>query len=75
MRGDMANKRPLVMTNEDWKKHRNATECHICDKSLCKDLFLDSMAIYAKANNPRVEGYDPTQPKNYITYLEASNLY
>ena len=46
MRGDMANKRPLVMTNEDWQKHRNATECHICDKSLCKDLFLDSMAIY-----------------------------
>ena len=42
---DMANKRPLVMTNEDWQKHRNATECHICDKSLYKDLYLDSMAI------------------------------
>ena len=46
MRGDMANKRPLVMTNEDWKKHRNATECHICDKGLYKDLYLDSMALY-----------------------------
>ena len=42
----MANKRPLVMTNEDWQKHRNATECHICDKSLYKDLYLDSMALY-----------------------------
>ena len=42
----MANKRPLVMTNEDWQKHRNATECHICDKSLYKDLYLDSMAVY-----------------------------
>ena len=30
---------------------------------------------YAKANNPRVEGYDPTQPTNYITYLGANNLY
>ena len=30
---------------------------------------------YAKANNPRVEGYDPAQPKNYITYLDANNLY
>ena len=30
---------------------------------------------YAKANNPRVEGYDPTQPINYITYLDANNLY
>ena len=30
---------------------------------------------YAKANNPLVEGYDPTQPTNYITYLDANNLY
>ena len=30
---------------------------------------------YAKANNPLVEGYDPTQPINYITYLAANNLY
>ena len=30
---------------------------------------------YAKANNPRVEGYDPAQPTNYITYLDANNLY
>ena len=46
MREDMANKRPLVMTNEDWQKHRNATECHICDKGLYKDLYLDSMVLY-----------------------------
>ena len=30
---------------------------------------------YAKANNSQVEGYDPTQPTNYITYLDANNLY
>ena len=30
---------------------------------------------YAEANNPLVEGYDPTQPINYITYLAANNLY
>ena len=46
MREDMANKRPLVMTNEDWQKFRNATECHICNKGLCEDLYLDSMAVY-----------------------------
>ena len=46
MREDMANKRPLVMTNEDWKKYRNAGECHICNKSLYKDLYLDSMEVY-----------------------------
>ena len=30
---------------------------------------------YAKANNPRVEGFDPAQSTNYITYLDANNLY
>ena len=30
---------------------------------------------YAKANNLRVEGYDPDQLTNYITYLDANNLY
>ena len=30
---------------------------------------------YAKANNPLVEGYDPAEPTNYITYLDANNLY
>ena len=41
MREDMANNRPLVMTKEDWQKHRNASECHICNKSLFKDHYLD----------------------------------
>jgi len=29
----------------------------------------------AKANNPLIEGYDPAEPTNYITYLDANNLY
>ena len=27
---------------------------------------------YAKASNSRVEGYDPSKPTNYITYLDAN---
>ena len=46
MREDMANKRPLVMTNEDWQKYRNEAECHICSESLYKDLYLDSMEVF-----------------------------
>jgi len=46
MREDMAHKRPLVMTPEDWQKHRKATNCHICAKGLVKDLYCDSMAVY-----------------------------
>ena len=53
MREDMANKRPLVMTNEDWQKHRNATECQICNKSLVKDQFLDSISVH----NPNSGNY------------------
>ena len=30
---------------------------------------------YARANNPRVEGYDPQKPDNHILYLDANNLY
>ena len=46
MREDMASKSQLVMANEDWQKHKNATKCHICNKSLVKDLYCDSMAVY-----------------------------
>ena len=30
---------------------------------------------YARANNPLVEGYDPSKPNSWITYLSANNLY
>jgi len=30
---------------------------------------------YARANNPLVEGYDPSKPTTYIIYLDANNLY
>jgi len=30
---------------------------------------------YARANNPLVEGYDPSKPNSCITYLDANNLY
>ena len=30
---------------------------------------------HAKANNPQVEGYNPAEATNYITYLDANNLY
>ena len=46
MREDMAKNRPLVMTPEDWKNHRQAVECHICNKALLKDLFLDSVGVH-----------------------------
>ena len=53
MRKDMANKRPLVMTPEDWQKHSASTDCHICNKSLVRLMFLDSVS----AHNPQTGVY------------------
>lgn len=30
---------------------------------------------HAKANNPRIDGYDLNKPKSHIMYLDANNLY
>ena len=45
IRESLATPKPLVMTAEDWEKHKNSTECHISNKSLIKDLFLDSIPV------------------------------
>jgi len=47
MRAELANSKPLLMMPEDWEKQKcNATDGHICNKSLVKDLFLDSISVY-----------------------------
>ena len=30
---------------------------------------------HARANNPRMENYDPSQPTSYLQYLDSNNLY
>ena len=42
IRDSLAEKKPIVMESYDWVKLKNATDCHICNKSLIKDEFLDS---------------------------------
>jgi len=34
------------MTLKDWRSFRNAADCHICNKSLIKDGFLDSLPVW-----------------------------
>ena len=45
IREGLSNPNTIVMMAEDWEKHKNATECHICDKRLWRDSFLDSIPI------------------------------
>ena len=47
IRESLAAPKPIVMTAEDWEKYKNATDCHICNKSLIKDEFLDSLSAWS----------------------------
>ena len=46
IRESLAAPKPIVMTAEDWEKYKNATDCHICNISLIKDEFLDSLPVW-----------------------------
>ena len=46
IRESLATPKPIVMTAEDWEKFKIATDCHICNKSLIKDEFLDSLPVF-----------------------------
>ena len=45
IRESLATPKPIVMTYEDWESLKKATDCHICNKSLIKDEFLDSLLV------------------------------
>ena len=47
IRESLAAPKPIVMTAEDWEKYKNATDCHICNKSLIKDELLDSLPVWS----------------------------
>ena len=44
----LANPKAMVMTREDWKAHRHATNCHVCEKSLEMDSVHDHCHITEK---------------------------
>ncbi|MEW8545061.1 MAG: hypothetical protein AB2693_16170 [Candidatus Thiodiazotropha sp.] len=44
------------------------------EKGFCGGVCMASKR-YARANNSRVEGYDPEKPTSHIHYLDANNRY
>ena len=48
IREQLAQVEPLAMTKEDWHDYKTATNCHICEKNLVKENFLDSMPVFTK---------------------------
>ena len=59
IRDFLAEKKPIVMEPEDWVKFKNATDCHICNKSLIKDEFLDSLPVWS------IEGGEGSEKCSY----------
>ena len=46
IREALAAPRPIEMTWKDWENFKKAADCHICNKSLIKDEFLDSLPVW-----------------------------
>ena len=64
MREDIAHKRPLFMTPEDWKKHRKATDCQNLQQKPRKGLIL---GLYLCAQ-PRHWKIQRTKPQKMLLY-------
>ncbi|KAL9960469.1 hypothetical protein ACROYT_G033932 [Oculina patagonica] len=58
IKNDLSKPKPLIMNSEDWRKFNNATDCHICEKSLIKDYFLDSLPVWVSEEGSDVYTYD-----------------
>ena len=46
IRESLAAPKSIEMTAEDWENFKKATDCHICNKSLIKDEFFDSLPVW-----------------------------
>jgi len=46
IREALAEPKPIEMTWKDWENFKNAADCYICNKSLIKDEFLDSLPVW-----------------------------
>ena len=48
IRESLAKPKPVTMTQENWEDFKHAENCHICEKSLVKENYLDSLPVYTK---------------------------
>jgi len=46
IRESLAKPKEIVMTWKDWENFKRAADCHVCNKSLIKDEFLDSLPVW-----------------------------
>ena len=71
LRSLLAEKKPLAMTCKDGQAHRGVREYHICNKSLFKDLFLDSMPVH---DHDTGSNYGQSHRRCYYEAIEKINF-
>ena len=64
----------LKKTGEELKLLTDYDQHLFIEKGMRGGISMASKR-YARANNPRIEGYDPKKPNSHILYLDANNLY
>ena len=57
IRENLSKVKPLTLTHEDWYNFKNADSCHICEKKLVKENFLDSLPVYTTGYITKKEKY------------------
>jgi hypothetical protein len=54
--------------------HTDPDKYTFFEREICGGVSVVSH-IFAKANNPKIDGYDSHKPNSSIMYLDANNLY
>ena len=57
IRERLAKPKPLTMTQENWENFKHAENCYICEKSLVKENYWDSLPVYPKGLVSKKEKY------------------
>ena len=57
IRENLSKVKPLTLTQEGWYNFKNADSCHICEKKLVKENFLDSQPVYTTGYITKKEKY------------------
>ncbi|KAL9987185.1 hypothetical protein ACROYT_G001444 [Oculina patagonica] len=70
IRFELSLPKPLVMTSEDWENFKKAENCHICEKTLVKQNFLDSLPVWI-GNNEELNYFGQLHKKCYYRTKEA----
>ncbi|KAL9954681.1 hypothetical protein ACROYT_G042247 [Oculina patagonica] len=76
IRFELSKQKRLVMTPEDWENFKNAEDCHICEETLIKENFLDSLPVWIRNEKEKTLDYFGQLHKKcyYKKEKEARNL-